>query len=64
MDFEDLERVNTYGFRGEALSSICSLAKVAISTNSNKSNSKGIHASLDENGDILEQSIIARQVYT
>lgn len=31
-DFSDLESVATFGFRGEALSSLCALSKVTIST--------------------------------
>ncbi|KAL1122553.1 hypothetical protein AAG570_002883 [Ranatra chinensis] len=31
-DFSDLDRLDTYGFRGEALSSLCSVGKVTITT--------------------------------
>ncbi|KAL2302547.1 hypothetical protein Nmel_009976, partial [Mimus melanotis] len=29
---EDLERLTTYGFRGEALGSICSISEVLVTT--------------------------------
>lgn len=31
-DFSDLESINTFGFRGEALSSLCCLSNVTITT--------------------------------
>ncbi|KAJ2721673.1 ATP-binding mismatch repair protein, partial [Coemansia sp. Benny D115] len=30
--FEDLEDISTFGFRGEALSSLCAMSKVSITT--------------------------------
>ncbi|KAJ1914058.1 ATP-binding mismatch repair protein [Mycoemilia scoparia] len=34
--FDDLESVKTFGFRGEALSSLCAMSKVTVTTNSRK----------------------------
>ena len=31
-DFEDLDKVCTFGFRGEALSSLCAASKLSITT--------------------------------
>ena len=62
-DFSDLTSVETFGFRGEALSSLCALSKLTIST-------RHAHAQLgtvleyDHNGAIVSQKNIARPVGT
>ncbi|CAO1401645.1 unnamed protein product [Diamesa serratosioi] len=62
-DFSDLESINTFGFRGEALSSLCCLSNVSITTR-HSSASHGTRLSFDHNGIILQQSICARNIGT
>ena len=57
----DIEEVKTYGFRGQALAALCSLAKLEIWTR--KSGEKvGKKVKYDENGDILSsEEILIKQ---
>uniref|UniRef100_A0A0A9XI24 Mismatch repair endonuclease PMS2 n=1 Tax=Lygus hesperus TaxID=30085 RepID=A0A0A9XI24_LYGHE len=60
-EFSDLTGVETFGFRGEALSSLCALSELSVSTR-HKSLSCGSSLKFDRNGCILENTPCARQV--
>lgn len=62
-EFSDLEEVATFGFRGEALSSLCALSDMKIVT---KHHSVDIATKLELNnrGDIVKQTACARQTGT
>ncbi|XP_075224160.1 mismatch repair endonuclease PMS2 [Lycorma delicatula] len=62
-DFSDLLSVETFGFRGEALSSLCALSEVSIITR-HSSSQCGTHLIFDANGIITSAKQIARQVGT
>lgn len=54
-EFADLTQVETFGFRGEALSSLCALSDVTIST-CHVSASIGTRLVLDHNGKIIQKT--------
>ncbi|KAJ6646838.1 Mismatch repair endonuclease PMS2 [Pseudolycoriella hygida] len=62
-EFSDLECVETFGFRGEALSSLCALSKMVITTRHCKAD-YGTRLELDESGAITKKEICARQTGT
>ncbi|XP_071290573.1 PMS1 protein homolog 1 [Agelaius tricolor] len=51
---EDLERLTTYGFRGEALGSICSIAEVLVTTKT-ADDDFSIQYALDSNGRVTSK---------
>ena len=53
--FEDLSRVSTLGFRGEAMSSLCNVAKVKIVTCSKSSYPKATELEYDSMGKLVAQ---------
>ncbi|NXW28967.1 PMS2 endonuclease, partial [Phaetusa simplex] len=59
-DFSDLIRVETFGFRGEALSSLCALSDVTIVT-CHKSAKVGTRLVFDHNGKITQKTPFPRQ---
>ncbi|XP_044159563.1 mismatch repair endonuclease PMS2-like isoform X1 [Bufo gargarizans] len=59
-DFSDLVTVETFGFRGEALSSLCALSDLSIFT-CHKSAKVGTRLVLDQNGKIIQRSPLPRQ---
>ncbi|NXF01239.1 PMS2 endonuclease, partial [Smithornis capensis] len=59
-DFSDLEHVETFGFRGEALSSLCALSDVTIFT-CHKSAKVGTRLVFDHNGKITQKTPFPRQ---
>uniref|UniRef100_A0A2K5DWE0 PMS1 homolog 2, mismatch repair system component n=1 Tax=Aotus nancymaae TaxID=37293 RepID=A0A2K5DWE0_AOTNA len=54
-DFADLTQVETFGFRGEALSSLCALSNVTIST-CHASVKVGTRLVFDHNGKIIQKT--------
>lgn len=61
--FNDLSTIATFGFRGEALSSLCALGQVSISTR-HVTSSIGTIIEFDHNGKITSQKNQARPVGT
>ncbi|NXS10546.1 PMS2 endonuclease, partial [Neodrepanis coruscans] len=59
-DFSDLVHVETFGFRGEALSSLCALSDVTIFT-CHKSAKVGTRLVFDHNGKITQRTPFPRQ---
>uniref|UniRef100_K7G4E2 Mismatch repair endonuclease PMS2 n=1 Tax=Pelodiscus sinensis TaxID=13735 RepID=K7G4E2_PELSI len=59
-DFSDLMHVGTFGFRGEALSSLCALSNVTIFT-CHKSAKVGTRLVFDHNGKITQKTPYPRQ---
>ena len=59
-EFDDLVDVGTYGFRGEALSSLCALSKVTVLTRSGSAE-VGTKLCIDNGGKIASKSICPRQ---
>lgn len=62
-DFSDLESIKTFGFRGEALSSLCALSNITVTTR-DASTEHGTRLSFDHDGSICKKSICARNVGT
>ncbi|XP_053327450.1 mismatch repair endonuclease PMS2 [Spea bombifrons] len=59
-DFSDLLSVETFGFRGEALSSLCALSDLSICT-CHKTAHVGTRLVFDQNGKIVQKSPFPRQ---
>ncbi|XP_065190185.1 mismatch repair endonuclease PMS2-like [Sycon ciliatum] len=59
-DFSDLAQVETFGFRGEALSSLCAVAEVTITTR-RRCDSVGTRLAYDHRGEITGQTPCARE---
>lgn len=59
-DFTDLSGVETFGFRGEALSSLCALSKVTILT-CHGTEGVGRRLQYDHHGHLVQQTPCARQ---
>ncbi|CAI6351323.1 unnamed protein product [Macrosiphum euphorbiae] len=62
-DFADLTSVETFGFRGEALSSLCALSDVTVTTR-HSSQECGIKLVFDHTGNIKLKVPVAKQVGT
>lgn len=62
-DFADLTSVETFGFRGEALSSLCALSEVTVTTR-HSSQACGTKLVFDHSGNIKLKVSIAKQVYS
>lgn len=62
-DFNDLTNVETFGFRGEALSSLCALSNITVTTRS-KTIAVGTQLEYDQNGLLIKQISVPRQVGT
>jgi DNA mismatch repair protein MutL len=60
--FNDLPTVSTFGFRGEALASVCGVAKVTLTTKQ-KGEVEGLQLTIQE-GKILSQKTVAAPVGT
>jgi len=62
-DFDDLTYVQTFGFRGEALSSLCAMGHLTVSTR-HSSQPVGTQLSFDHDGKIVSQESNPRPVGT
>ena len=63
-EFKDLEKVGTFGFRGEALSSLCGTCRRLVVTTRTASEDSGLRVTFDKNGNIETEEICARSVGT
>ncbi|XP_011630022.1 PMS1 protein homolog 1-like isoform X1 [Pogonomyrmex barbatus] len=61
--FEDLDTLQTFGFRGEALSALCAVAEVTIITKTEEDN-VGISYIMDQDGQIVKQEPCHRSTGT
>eukprot|EP00210_Caulerpa_lentillifera_P001133 g1092.t1 len=61
--FSDLEHITSFGFRGEALSSLCCVSDVVIITRS-KSSEIGHRLEFDNEGEIQSKSLESREIGT
>ncbi|CAG8451698.1 6244_t:CDS:10 [Cetraspora pellucida] len=59
--FEDLMDLNSFGFRGEALSSLCALSKVVILTCTQEEAPAGFKLEFDSLGKLIKKTPIARE---
>ncbi|XP_064478594.1 mismatch repair endonuclease PMS2-like [Ornithodoros turicata] len=59
-EFSDLEQVGTFGFRGEALSSLCALSEVVVST-CHRTASQGTQLKFDNHGNVTSKTVCARE---
>ncbi|XP_048138353.1 DNA mismatch repair protein PMS1 isoform X4 [Rhodamnia argentea] len=62
-DFLDLQSLTTFGFRGEALSSLCALGNLTVETRT-KNESVATHLTFDHTGLLIAETKTARQVGT
>ncbi|KAL8151451.1 hypothetical protein V2J09_021259 [Rumex salicifolius] len=62
-DFPDLQFIATFGFRGEALSSLCSLGNLTVETRT-KNESVATHLTFDHSGHLVDKRKTARQIGT
>ncbi|KAJ1958594.1 ATP-binding mismatch repair protein [Linderina pennispora] len=58
--FADLSTITTFGFRGEALSSLCAVATVSITTSTRESDPMGVQLTYDMAGALASSSPVAR----
>ncbi|XVF32753.1 hypothetical protein REPUB_Repub17cG0110400 [Reevesia pubescens] len=63
VDFPDLESLTTFGFRGEALSSLCALGNLTVETKT-KNESIATHLTFDHSGLLIAEKKTARQIGT
>lgn len=63
-DFSDLESVVSYGFRGEALSSLCAVSEKLEVTTRTANEDIGVHLEFDRNGRLAKNTPCARAVGT
>jgi DNA mismatch repair protein PMS2 len=57
--YEDLNNLNTFGFRGEALSSLCALSTFYVITARESDGPKGTKLDFEISGKLKSQSVIA-----
>ncbi|XP_043285524.1 mismatch repair endonuclease PMS2 isoform X2 [Venturia canescens] len=62
-EFSDLQEVVTFGFRGEALSSLCALSDLSITTR-HSTNDHAFKLQFDKNGVLVNKEICAREFGT
>uniref|UniRef100_A0A2P2L3A1 DNA mismatch repair protein PMS1 n=3 Tax=Rhizophora mucronata TaxID=61149 RepID=A0A2P2L3A1_RHIMU len=63
VDFPDLQSLATFGFRGEALSSLCALGDLTVETRT-KNESVATHLTYDHSGLLTAERKTARQIGT
>ncbi len=61
--YDDLESLTTFGFRGEALNSLCALSKLTIVTR-HKAEQMATRLEYDSNGDLKQRKPCARSIGT
>eukprot|EP00741_Cyanophora_paradoxa_P000117 tig00000057_g112.t1 len=61
--FEDLESVASFGFRGEALSSLCAMSTLVVTTRT-AGHEIGARIEFEQSGNVAKQSPAAREVGT
>eukprot|EP00466_Bigelowiella_natans_P006286 jgi/Bigna1/79066/fgenesh1_pg.59_\ len=61
--FEDLEQVRSFGFRGEALSSLCALSKLTVTTRTEK-DPTATKLEYSSAGELVKQTPSARGIGT
>ncbi|EPX73820.1 MutL family mismatch-repair protein Pms1 [Schizosaccharomyces octosporus yFS286] len=59
--FGDLDTLVTFGFRGEAISSLCSVSDVTITTATSLEAPKGTQLKLNHEGSVISKSTVASQ---
>ncbi|XP_034942885.1 mismatch repair endonuclease PMS2 [Chelonus insularis] len=59
-DFVDLQDVSTFGFRGEALSSLCALSDLTVTTK-HDNNEYAYKLQFDKNGNLQKKEVCARE---
>ncbi|KAF5462514.1 hypothetical protein F2P56_018517 [Juglans regia] len=62
-EFPDLQSLTTFGFRGEALSSLCALGNLTVETRT-KNESVATHLTYDHSGSLAAEKKTARQIGT
>uniref|UniRef100_A0A5B7C9M9 Putative DNA mismatch repair protein PMS1 isoform X2 n=1 Tax=Davidia involucrata TaxID=16924 RepID=A0A5B7C9M9_DAVIN len=62
-DFPDLQSLTTFGFRGEALSSLCALGDLTVETRT-KNELVATHLTFDHSGQLTAERKTARQIGT
>ncbi|KAF8387846.1 hypothetical protein HHK36_026508 [Tetracentron sinense] len=62
-DFPDLQSLTTFGFRGEALSSLCALGNLTVETRT-KNEPVATHLTFDHSGVLASERKTARQIGT
>lgn len=63
-DFKDLERLETLGFRGEALSSLCALSNVSVTTCTKSSYPLGYNLVYDHDGELQSKTTLSAAIGT
>lgn len=58
-EYSDLESVSTFGFRGEALSSLCALSVLQITTATAEDAPKGVRLEFEVSGKLKSKSVVA-----
>ena len=61
--FENLDDLETFGFRGEALSSLCALADVHIVTATREDAPRATRLDFDHNGVMVNKKVASAKVF-